>query len=253
MTFETELRDHLHAGIDDTDVDLGPLLTGSVAYGNKLVRRRLTRIVSGAAAIAVLGGAFAYAGSLGDQTGSTPAPAGVVSQAQRADITPQAALGLLLELLPQSEHSANQRGGFEGTGSVLGVYTTTDYGTAAIRLEIIKKQYPLQCLSTDSDCKVSILPDGSRLRLLNTAVPGPTGKDDHQQLQANLTRKDGLNLNLIAVNTTPAQPAITLAQLRTIATSPRWQLQVDQAVIDKFGRLFVPRLVTQPSVPQPIG
>ncbi len=254
MTFETELRDQLHAGIDDTDVDLGPLLTGSVAYGNKLVRRRrLTRIVSGAAAVAVLGGAFAYAGSLGDQTGTTPAPAGVVSQAQKADITPQAALGLLLELLPNADLAVNRRGGYDGTGSVLGVYTTTEYGTASIRLEILKEQHPLTCLPSDSDCKVSTLPAGSRLRLMNTGYPGPTGKDDYQQLQANLTRKDGLNLNLIAVNLTPAKPAITLDQLQKIATSPRWQPKLDQAFIDKSKRLFVPRLVSQPSVPQPIG
>lgn len=154
---------------------------------------------------------------------------------------------------PAAGPDLRRRGGFDGTGSVLGVYSTTDYGTAAIRLEIIKKQYPLRCLPTDSDCKVSILPDGSRLRLLTTEIPGPASNDEYQQLQANLTRKDGLNLNLIAVNTTPAQPAITLAQLRTIATSPRWQPQLDQAFINRSERLFVPRLVTQPSVPQSIG
>ncbi|WBQ05878.1 hypothetical protein [Kribbella sp. CA-293567] len=258
MTFETELRDHLHAGVDDTPVDLGPLLAAGVAHGNKLVRRRrLTRILAGAATVAVLGGAFAYAGSVDGVPDGAIAPAGpgVTTQAQqaKADITPQATLALLLELMPDAKQAANRRGGFEGVGSVLGVYTTTDYGTASIRLEIVKDQHPLPCSDTDTDCKVTTLPDGSRLRLLDTTVPGPRGMDEYQQLQANLIRKDGLNLNLIAVNTAPAEPAVTMAQLRAIATSPRWQLQLDQAFITKSAGLFTPRLVTQPSVPQPIG
>jgi hypothetical protein len=243
----------LHAGIDDASVDLDTLLTGSVTYGNKLVRRRrLTRILTGAATVVVLGGAFAYAGSLGD----TPAPAGPVSTTQpqqgKAAITPQAALGVLLELLPGAERATNHQGGFDGTGKVLGVYTTADYDTASLRLEIIKDQYPLQCIPTDRDCKVITLPGGSRLRLLDTTIPGPNGNDEYQQLQANVTREDGLNLNLIAVNTNRAEPSITLAQLKSIATSPRWQLKVDQALITRSSHLFTPRPVTQPSVPQSI-
>jgi hypothetical protein len=254
MSFETELRDHLHAGVDNATVDLDLLLAGGVAHGNKLVRRRrLSRIFTGAATIAVLGGAFAYAGTLGGTAspdGTGIAPAGPAStQGKKADITPQAALGVLLELLPDSQQATDLRGGFDGTGTVLGVYTTVAYGNAPLRLEIIKKQDPYPCDAYYPDCKVTTLPDGSKLRLLTTRYPGPSGKDDYQQLQANLTRKDGFALNLIAVNRTPAHPAITLAELRTIATSPRWQPKVDQALIDNSEKLFRPRLVTQPSVP----
>ncbi|NEA35983.1 hypothetical protein [Streptomyces sp. SID13031] len=255
MSFETELSDRLHTEADDTQVDLDLLLTGSVAYGNKLVRRRrLTRIIGGAATIAVLGGAVAYAGSLNAPPGSTPAPAASVATTQpqkaKADITPQAALGVLLELLPDASQATNHRGGFDGTGKVLGVYTTVSYGNASLRLEVLKEQQvAFPCDAYYTGCNVVKLPDGSKLRLLDTSVPGPGGKDDYQQLQANLTRKDGLSLNLIAVNQTPAQPAITLAQLKTIAVSPRWQLKLDQAFIDRSEKLFIPRLVTQPSVP----
>lgn len=261
MSFETELSDRLHAGVDDTPVDLEPLLTGSIAYGNKLVRRRrLTRILGGAATIAVLGGAFAYAGSLNNPASTTPAPAGPagISQPQqaKADITPQAALQILLDTVPDAKLATNHRGGFEGRGKVLGVYAITDYGTAYLRVEVIKDQVPYPCIPTDTDCKVITPAAGSRLRLLNTEIPGNSGKTDNQQLQANLTRKDGLNLNLIAVNTTPDRPAITLAQLQAIATSPRWQQKLDQSFIDRSSRLFVPRLVTQPSAPDsgvPLG
>jgi hypothetical protein len=254
MSFETELRDRLHAGVDDTTADLDQLLAGGVAHGNKLVRRRrLTRISAGAATIAVLGGAFAYAGTLGGPAspdGAGIAPAGpAAAQSKKADITPQAALGILLELLPDSQQATDLRGGFDGTGTVLGVYTTVVYGDAPLRLEIIKKQDPYGCDAYYPDCKVVRLPDGSKLRLLTTGYPGPSGKDEHQQLQANLTRKDGFALNLIVVNPIPAHPAITLAELKTIATSPRWQQKVDQAFIDKSEKLFRPRLVTEPSVP----
>ncbi|WP_328330622.1 hypothetical protein OHA70_09235 [Kribbella sp. NBC_00382] len=259
MSFETELRDRLHAGVDDTPADLDLLLTGGVAHGNKLVRRRrLTRIFAGAATVAVLGGAFTYAGTLGGPNSITPAgqsgkPA--VVQGKQGALTPQAALGILLELLPDAELATNQRGGFDGMGTVRGVYATSDYDTTSLRIEVLKNKIdvPLQCFATDTYCKVSKLPDGSRLRLLDVGYPGPAGKDEYQQLQANLTRPDGLNLNLIAVNTDPAHPVLTLAQLKAIATDARWQLKVDQAFINRSAKLFTPRLVTQPSVPQPIG
>jgi hypothetical protein len=254
MSFETELRDHLHAGVDDTMADLDQLLAGGVAHGNKLVRRRrLIRVFAGAATIAVLGGAFAYAGTLGGTTspdGTGLAPAGpAVVQGKKAAITPQAALGILLELLPEAQQATTLRGGFDGTGTVLGVYSTVDYGTASLRLEVVKQQIPYPCDGYYPDCKVTVLPDGSKLRLLTAGYPGPQNKDEFQQLQANLTRKDGFSLNLIAVNSTPAKPAITLAQLKTIATNPRWQPKVDQALIEKSEKLFRPRLVTEPSVP----
>ncbi|GAA3596735.1 hypothetical protein [Kribbella ginsengisoli] len=252
MSFETELRDRLHAGVDDTPADLDLLLAGGVAYGNKLVRRRrLTRIFAGAATVAVLGGAFAYAGTLGGPT--TIGPAGVQSttavQSKKGALTPQAALAILLELLPKDHQATNLRGGFDGMGTVRGVYTTADYGSATLRLEIVKDDVPLQCFASDTYCKVTTLADRSKLRLLNTEIAATDNAGDDQQLQANLARADGLNLNLIAVNTDPAHPAITLAQLRAIATSPRWQLKLDQAFIDESEKLFRPRLVTEPSVP----
>ena len=103
MSFETELSDRLHAEADDTPVDLGPLLTGSVAYGNKLVRRRrLTRIAAGAAAVAVLGGAFAYAGSQARPGADGVAPAASTGMQQVGAITPQAAAKILLDTLPDA-------------------------------------------------------------------------------------------------------------------------------------------------------
>lgn len=270
MSFETELRDQLHAGVDDTDVDLAPLLTGSIAYGNKLVRRRrLTRIFAGAATIAVLGGAFAYAGSLGGTAspdGTGIAPAGpVVAQGKKADITPQAALQILLDTLPSSKPATNYRGGLDGNVRKLGIYALVDYtgggSTAMVRTEIIKTGYPLLCDAGDRGCTVTILPDGSKLRLIDwPANLKPGDAPGFRHLEANLARKDGLNLNLAAINypaqnpnSSPKRPPVSLAELKAIAISPRWQLRLDQSFLDQTNRLFVPRQLTQPSQPEIAG
>ncbi len=256
MSFETELSNRLHAQADDTPADLDQLLAGGVAYGNKLVRRRrVSRIIAGAACVAALGGAFAYAGTLNNPAGGKVAPAGTVTATRpekQVAITPQAALAVLLELLPDSDRAINRRGGFDGMGTVRGLYATADYGTAVLRLEIVKNQVPYSCTAYEADCKVVRLPDGSKLRLLTANVGTGAGKQDLQQLQANLTRKDGFSLDLIAYNNAPDHPAITLPQLQAIATSPRWQPRLDQAFVAKSEHLFRPRLVTEPSVPQSI-
>ncbi|WP_112248560.1 hypothetical protein [Kribbella monticola] len=257
MGFETELSERLHAETDDAVVDLDQLLTGSVAYGTKLVRRRrVTRIVAGAACVAALGGAFAYAGTLNNPAGGKIPPAATVTATRpekQVPITPQAALAVLLELLPNSDLAINRRGGFDGMNKVRGIYATADYGTAVLRLEIVKNPVPYSCAAYEAGCKVVRLPDGSKLRLLTASVGGGQGKKDIQQLQANLSREDGFSLDLIAYNNAPAQPAITLAQLQAIATSTRWHPRLDQSFVAKSEHLFRPRLVTEPSVPQSIN
>jgi hypothetical protein len=254
MTFETELRDHLHAGVDDAPVDLGPLLTGAVAYGNKLVRRRrLARIFAGAATVAVLGGAFAYAGSLNDPVGNTPAPAAQVTATKKADITPQATLAILLDLLPDADLATNHRGGLDGTNRVTGVYSLVDYDTAWVQILVVKAPTAFTCGPKEPGCTTTTLPDGSVLRLLDIPVPGKPGESDNRQVQANLSRKDGLTVDLMVTDTQPAKPALTLAQVKAIVVSPRWQPQLDQSFLDRSEHLFKPRPVTPPSAPSSPG
>ncbi|MEV8373870.1 hypothetical protein AB0P21_14085 [Kribbella sp. NPDC056861] len=270
MTFETELRDHLHAGVDELPVDLGPLLAGGVAHGNKLVRRRrLTRILAGAATIAVLGGAFAYAGSVGDAPGRGVAPAAENSVQNKVvrkttAITPQAALKIMLETLPR-EPATNYRGGYDGTttgpdasNKPTGVNALVDYtsggSTGIVRVEVVTTGYPLLCSGTE--CSLTTLPDGSKLRLIDLTDRMDNKPGGYRHLEVNLARPDGLNLNLLAVNyqhdnpnTSPTRPPVSLAQLKAIATNPHWQLKLDQAFVDGAEGLFVPRLITQPSGP----
>jgi hypothetical protein len=260
MSFETELGDRLHAEADDTPVDLGPLLAGSVAYGTRLVRRRrVTRIFAGAAAVAVLGGAFAYAGTQGRPDGVAPAASTGVRQT--GAITPQAAAKILIDGLPDAHKASNFRGGFEGVGTPDGVYADLDYtdggSTALVRVRVLAKADRMRCVPReDESCRIINLTGGSRLQLVENQSNGSKGNYKH--LQANLVRGDGLVLTLLAENresenpdTSPTRAPLSLAQLQKIASSPRWNRELDQAFLDATAHLFVPRPVTPPSVPGP--
>lgn len=264
MSFETELSDRLHAEVDDTPVDLGPLLAESVAYGNKLVRRRrLTQLFAGAAAIAVLGGAFAYAVSPGGPGADGVAPAASTGIRQNGAITPQAAAAILRELLPDARKAANARGGFEGIGTPDGVYADLDYtdggSTAMVQVRLLSKADRMACPpGADLSCRIIKLADGSKLQLVENQSNGSTGNFKH--LQANLVRADGLVVTLLAENresenpnTSPTRPPLSLQQLQTAVTSPRWQRQVDQSLLDASAGLFTPRPVAQPSKPTSPG
>ncbi|QNE19532.1 hypothetical protein F1D05_18440 [Kribbella qitaiheensis] len=264
MGFETELSDRLHAEADDTPVDLGPLLTGSVAYGNKLVRRRrLTQIFAGAAAVAVLGGAFAYAGSLAHPGAAGFAPAGSTGAQQTGPITPQAAAKILLDALPDAGKASHYRGGVEGIGTPDGVYADLDYtdggSTAMVRVRVLSKADRMACVpQADQSCRIVKLADGSRLQLVENQSNGSSGNYKH--LQANLVRADGLVVTLLAENresenpnTSPTRAPLSLAQLQTAITDPHWQRQLDQAFLDASADLFVPSPVTRPSAPTSPG
>ena len=256
MTFETELRDRMHTGIDDVDVDLGSLVTGSIAHGRKLRRlRRLTRIFAGAAAVAVLGGALAYGNAL-----NSPAPPAGTQQtsAETKAATPQAALRILLETLPSTTPARDFDGWWEGVGTPDGLtakLTYTDGGsTADVRVSLLNQRFaPAACIkSADKLCRLTTLPDGSRLQLIENQSAGSGGNYLH--LQASLYRKDGLIITLLSENreeynpdTSPTRPPLSLAQLKAIVLSPRWQRHLDAALVDGAGGLFTPRPISQPS------
>lgn len=256
MTFETELRDQLHAGVDHTEVDLDQLLLGGVAYGNKLVRRRrLFRIVAGAATVAVLGGGLAYAGSLNADV----APAG---QQQTKPITPQAAGQILLESLPDAKKAKNFSGRENSTSTerlATSLYYTDGGSTALVEIRLLTERFTPVCVKgADQFCQVTTLADGSRLELVENQSSGSSGNYKH--LQANLYRKDGLVIALLAENreqynpnTSPTRAPLTLAQLKAVVLSPRWQQQLDPAFVEGAAGLFTPRPNDPPSVPTTPG
>jgi len=263
MTFETELRDRLHAGVDQTEIDLGALLDGSVAYGTRVVRRRrLFRIFAGAATVAVLGGVFAYAGSLSGPT-DDGVPASTSTPALQEAITPQAALKILLETLPTAGQKGDFTGWPEGIGTQNGLSARLGYtdggSTATVTISLLNHRFPPECVEgADLNCRIDTLANGSKLQLVENQSSGSSGNYKH--LQANLYRKDGLVITLLSENreeynpgTSPSRPPLSLAQLKAVVISPRWQRQVDPALVDGATGLFTPLPLTQPSSPASKG
>jgi hypothetical protein len=104
---------------------------------------------------------------------------------------------------------------------------------------------PLSCAGQAPTCTVTTLPNGSKLMLEETVSPDGSNL---RTRQAHLVRADGLYISLISDNGkywkdhgTQAQPPLSLAQLRAIVTSPRWQHKVDADLVDRSAQLFVPR------------
>lgn len=264
MDFEPELRDRLHAGVDRTEIDLGALLDGSVAYGSRVVRRRrLFRIFAGAATVAVLGGAFAYATSVNGPTDDLPASTSTRALQETLPITPQAALKILLETLPTAGQKGDFSGWPEGIGKQDGLSAHLSYmdggSTADVTISLLNHRFPLECVEgADLSCRIESLAGGSKLQLVENQSSGSSGNYKH--LQANLYREDGLIITLLSENreeynpgTSPSRPPLSLAQLKAVVTSPRWQREVDPALVDGATGLFTPRPLTQPSSPASKG
>lgn len=261
MDFETELRERLHAGVDDTPVDVGELINGGVTKGKLFVRRRrLAQLVAGTAMVAVIGSVAAYAGSLRDQADPQIGPAATSTQAQReqAALTPQAAVAILLDLLPADGRTGDYTGGsYPKPGlanEVWARFTYTDAkGPSNLSLGVMPEAMPLSCAGQAPTCTVTTLPNGSKLMLEETvSLDG----SNLRTRQAHLVRADGLYISLISDNGkywkddgTRAQPPLSLAQLRAIVTSPRWQHKVDADLVDRSAQLFVPHTPPPSSTP----
>jgi hypothetical protein len=257
MEFETELRERLHAGVDRAAVDLDTLIAGGVAQGKQFARRRrLTQLVAVAATIAVIGSAAAYAGSLlgpaGHQFGPAAQTTATPSQTSPMlkTLTPQAALQLLLEQLPPDGKTDKYTGGSNvkttGPGEVwISLSYTDPQGPSNLSLAVMPEPIPLSCAGQSPQCSLTTLPNGSKLLLKETVSPDGS---DLRTRQAHLVRKDGLYISLISDNATKWKdkgtrplPPLSLAELRTIVTSPHWRLSVDAALVDESNSLFVPR------------
>ncbi|MFC0627204.1 hypothetical protein [Kribbella deserti] len=256
MNFETELRDHMDAGVADEPVDLGKLLAGGVAHGKKLVRRRrLGQLVVVTAVLATVGGVFAYAGSGGFAPNESGADfAGpVASTSQQVPITPQAALQILLDQLPPDGRTGGYRGGDASipgevaAGAVWVRFSYTDaVGKSSLNLRVARQKHQNLCAEEwarepGNHCQQSTLADGSKLIVMkNFHAP-----ENHRRWNAILSRKDGLQIDLMADNSsewksqgTRPTPPLSLEQLTKIVTSPRWQDRLDAAFVRKAESLF---------------
>jgi hypothetical protein len=249
VDIEEELRSRMRT-VNEVEADLGVLRTRGVAHGKRLIRRRrVIQTIAGGATLAIAIGVFAYAEDpRRSPEAGIAAPAPTVRQ---TDITPQAALKILLELLPPGSRTGSYEGG-DSTNkrdvkspAVWAHATYTDaIGTSNLMLSVGRFPRASCSRNLDEHCTQTRLTDGSLLTLIRI-----TNHQDPRQkvFYVVLDRRDGLHITLNADNseqdkgtaTRPAPP-LSMEQLRAIVTNPRWNLRVDESFAREAAPLFTP-------------
>ncbi|ADB30560.1 hypothetical protein Kfla_1459 [Kribbella flavida DSM 17836] len=253
MNFETELKDRLHAGVDDTTVDIDRLIAGGRATGRRFTRRRRLgqALLSATATAAVVGVVL----SVGTSPGPTePSYAGPAAPPTLEPITPQAAWKIVIDHLPKGAKLKDVRGGHQGPLAnpdllwARAVYTDRG-GPSNLSIELDWKETSLACTGDNAVCTTEKLPDGKRLVLFKD-----TGPDKYKRYEAWLMDKDGWLLTVRSDNAetwkgpgTRPEPPLSLAQLRTVALDPLWQQHVSPDLTAAAAKLFTPDV--QPAEP----
>ncbi|MEU0410426.1 hypothetical protein ABZ307_21755 [Streptomyces griseorubiginosus] len=207
--------------------DTPSLVQAGVRDGRRRRRRRAAALgVSGAAVLALVGlGATLGPGLLSDGRAADPTPPGSSAPATprptfTGTLPADRALATLTALLPAGLTRTTPPGGGQsgqlwvddGRGkSLLEVHVSRQTSTTEIRKHVFTGATPL--------------PDGTLIQ----SRQSPPGTDPGHQT-VNVLHPDGLYVTLMQwqapTQNTPATrttPLLTQAQLRTIATSPRWQ------------------------------
>lgn len=248
MSFETELRERMRTGVQGLEVDLGALTAGGTAVGARRKRRRLAvQVVAASATVAVLGGvAVSYAGRPVSDP-QPPVATATTTVAATTQITPQAALRILRELLPPGSRTSGYQGG-TGRGET---WTSLTYdGRDHLTLVLGKTLPPTTCSPPRQDerCSRTRLADGSALTTIRISNHGR-----EIAWQVAIDRPDGVHVVLtqdyeheVRGNGVPPLP---IAAMRTVVTSSRWQLRVDKAFAAAAEPLFVPRRPAPVSTP----
>lgn len=271
LDFDDELPDRLREGVNGLRPDVSRLVAGGLERGKRLVRwRRIVQVAAAGAAAAVLSG-VAYASpwiGAGGQNGQFQVAAPPTTEAavkpppkppakpELADITPQAALQLLLDQLPDGVKTGEYEGGGGRSDDPPGLiiqaklkyierdavthmtvgFSTTDDGSQKECGEV----------APGDSCAVEQLPDGSTFRLAKHRAPGPDGVVNWF---ATLTRPDGVQILVIEGNApekelvppSRAVPPLSEEQLEAILTSPVWQPELDADYVARAESLFEPK------------
>jgi hypothetical protein len=214
MGFDDELPDRLRGGVDGLQPDVSRLVSGGLARGKRMVRRRrIVQVVAAGATVAVLSG-VAYAApwnGVGDnQNGQlqvaappTTKPSAKPSvkppaKPKLVEITPQATLQLLLDQLPADIKTRDYSGGRnvgltedETLGTWAGLtYTDSTGARTLMRVELNWQPNVEQDGATmpcpepfgAGDwyiCDNQVLADGGKLRLdQNHEYPASANTDD---------------------------------------------------------------------------
>lgn len=253
MNFETELKDRLHAGVDEATVDIDRLIAGGRATGRRFIRRRrLGQALAAVTATAAVVGVVLGAGTLRGPT--EPPYVGPAAPPTLEPITPQAAWKIVIDHLPKGAKLTDVSGGNQGPLAnpdllwARAVYTDRG-GPSNLSVNLDWRETSLGCIGDNAVCTTEKLPDGKRLVLFKD-----TGPDKYKRHEAWLMDKDGRLLTVRSDNAktrkgpgTRPEPPLSLAQLRAVALDPLWQQHVSPDLNAAAAKLFTPDV--QPAEP----
>ncbi|NEA62511.1 hypothetical protein [Streptomyces sp. SID12488] len=273
--FEDRLGAALRNAGGAFDADRAALVAGGESRGRRLRMRRRTAVVSGAAAIALVGVVGALVAPWGgDGTGqrnvgsggTTVGPGDATGTATPPPVSGAQLLGTLKELLPEgalSEESAR------GTDSELGphAYAVFDDGKGAAALSVgldrlepgsVPTREVTECPDPAfvqyDDCARSTLTGGAVLRILKgyEHSDSPVGT---KLWTADLVTPDGEHVSLREWNAAAErgkpvsrpEPPLSSSQLKAFVTAPAWLRAVN--AIPAAGATGTPSVSSTPSTP----
>lgn len=261
---DDQFEDRLGAALRNAggafDADRAALVAGGETRGRRLRMRRRTAVVSGAAAIALVGvGGALVAPWGGDGTGQRAVGAGGTTvgpgdagatPSSTPSTTPTAApppvsgaqlLRTLKELLPQGEFSKERS---RGTGSKLGPYAYAVFddgkGAAALSVSLGRiapgsgqaretTECPDKAFVPYDECVTSPLPGGALLRIVK-GYEYPDRRVDTKLWTADLVTAEGGHVTVMEWNAAAEkgapisrpEPPLGNEQLKTVVTDPAW-------------------------------
>ncbi|MFI1354034.1 hypothetical protein ACH4TV_10680 [Streptomyces sp. NPDC020898] len=256
--FEDRLGDALRNAGGAFDADRAALVAGGESRGRRIRMRRRTAVVSGAAAIALVGvGSALVAPWGGDGTGQRNVGVGDASATPSAvpSPTPTAApspvtrgqlLSVLKGLLPQGDFSDERS---RGTDSQLGPYAYGVFddgkGAAALSVSLDRivpgsqqvrqaTQCPDQAFVPYDDCGTSPLPGGALLRIVK-GYEYADRRVDTKMWTADLVTAEGKHVTVTEWNSAAQkgapisrpEPPLSSVQLKTLVTDPVWLRVLD--------------------------
>ncbi|QIY98004.1 hypothetical protein HEP87_33570 [Streptomyces sp. S1D4-11] len=252
--FEERLGEALHHAGGAYETDRRALVAAGEARGDRLLLRRRAAVVGGVASVALvgLGGVLLVpGGDDGRQSVATGAKTPVASAAPNKSYTGDELIGILEKLLPRGKFGTAEA---RGTDEQLPPYAQVVYndgkGEAAIAVGLGRElpgseqarqtvECPDKVLAPYDRCAVTRLPDGSALKIVQ-GYEYPDRRADTKLWTADLVTPKGQHVSVSEWNAAAekgapvsrAEPPLSPARLKTLATAGAWLGVVDAIPVD---------------------